>query len=64
MRSLLLSLTALVLSGCASLDTTLVNKDGQRYRCSASGYGIIGSTVAQSRFDDCIARAEDKGYKK
>lgn len=53
----------LFLSGCADLNQTLISANGQKYNCRTSGYGIIGSMVATSRFNDCVQSANEKGYK-
>lgn len=54
----------IVLTACVSADTMLVNSNGQRARCSANGFGIIGSMVASSNHEDCVKKYEAAGYKK
>jgi hypothetical protein len=54
---------AVALASCANPRAVLVNDKGEYLSCAASGAGIIGSTVAQSRFDDCMADAKAKGYR-
>ena len=49
--------------GCASPRAVLVNDQGQHLTCAATSVGIIGSVVAQSRFDSCVADAKQKGYR-
>jgi len=61
--SRLLLLSACVLSGCVSPRAVLVNDKGDRITCAASSAGIIGSIVAQGRFDACVAEAKEKGYR-
>ena len=56
-------LVALLLAGCVSPDTTLVNEQGLRVECSARGYGLIGTAVAVSAHDDCVSRNMARGYR-
>lgn len=53
----------LTLAACANPRATLVNDKGEYTSCAASGVGVIGSAVAQSRFDSCIEEAKAKGYR-
>lgn len=50
------------LSGCADLATTLTNRDGKQYHCQATGAGLIGTAIATSRYNDCVAAANSRGY--
>lgn len=63
MKLLLSSLLLLSLAACVNLDTTTKNAQGNTYRCFARGGGIIGSSLAQSAYDDCMKRAEEKGFR-
>lgn len=51
------------LCGCASYSTILTNPEGKTITCNSNGFGIIGTVVATSRFNDCVKIAKDKGYK-
>ena len=61
--SRLILLAVCVLSGCVSPRAVLVNDRGDRITCAATSAGIVGSLVAQSRFDACVAEAKEKGYR-
>lgn len=63
MKTLLLLLLVCSLTACVSTTTTLKNAEGKEAFCSATGYGIIGSMVASSRYDECMAKLKEKGYK-
>jgi uncharacterized protein YcfL len=58
-----LFLMPIVCLGCASPRAVLVNDQGQHITCAATSVGIVGGIVAQSRFDNCIADAKQKGYR-
>jgi len=62
MSRLVLVLTC-ALWGCVSPRAVLVNDKGERVICAATSGGIIGSIVAQNRFDGCVAEAKEKGYR-
>ena len=62
MRAVLL-LMVCALSGCASPRAVLVNDKGEHITCAASSAGIIGSMVAQNRYDSCVSDAKEKGYR-
>ena len=51
------------LAGCTTPRAVLVNDKGEYLTCAASSAGIIGGMVAQSRFNDCVADAQKKGYR-
>jgi hypothetical protein len=51
------------LTGCASPRAVLVNDQGEHLTCAATSAGLIGSIVAQSRFDGCVTEAKAKGYR-
>ena len=61
--SRLILLSVCVLSGCVSPRAVLVNDKGDHIICATSSAGIVGSIVAQSRFDSCVAEAKEKGYR-
>ena len=56
-------LLVLALAGCASPRAVLVNDQGEHMTCAATSAGLIGSAVAQSRFDGCVTEAKAKGYR-
>ncbi len=62
MSRLILVLTC-ALCGCVSPRAVLVNDRGEHVICAATSGGIVGSIVAQSRFDSCVAEAKEKGYR-
>ena len=41
------TLSLLLLFGCVTPSTILVNEKGQTIRCSAYGYGMMGIAVAE-----------------
>ena len=60
---LVLLLPALVMiSGCVSDNTALINSQGQLYRCANSGWGWLGAPVAAVQQHDCVKKAEAAGY--
>jgi len=62
MSRLILVLTC-ALWGCVSPRAVLVNDKGEHVTCAATSAGIVGSIVAQNRFDSCVAEAKEKGYR-
>ncbi len=50
------------LSGCVSPRAVLVNDKGDHLLCAATSAGLIGSIVAQTRYENCISEAKEKGY--
>ncbi len=64
MRSFL-TLAVLLLAGCASQPTTLVNSQGQRVQCSAAsdGRSAVASTEAMAGHDACVERWQNDGYR-
>jgi hypothetical protein len=54
---------AVACAGCASPRAVLVNDQGQHLTCAATSVGIVGSVVAQSQFNSCVADAKQKGYR-
>jgi len=56
-------ISSLLVSGCASLNTAMVNPDsGRTENCSAVGFGIIGSLVAVGMHSDCEERLKKAGF--
>lgn len=60
---ILMLIVVIILSGCMSYDVNFKNAEGKTYFCKGHGWGLIGTAVASSNKNDCIARAEAKGYK-
>ena len=54
---------SLALASCVSPSAVLVDDRGNRVTCRASGFGIIGSTMATNRYEACISEAEKRGFK-
>ena len=63
MTSRLVLVLTCALWGCVSPRAVLVDDKGEHVICAATSAGIIGSIVAQSRFDGCVAEAKEKGYR-
>jgi hypothetical protein len=61
-RILLICALSVTLLACATYNTILTNPYGKKYTCSAEGFGLIGSTVATVRHNNCIAHAKELGY--
>jgi hypothetical protein len=40
----------------------MVNDRGEYVSCAATSFGIVGSIVAQTRYNNCAADAKEKGY--
>lgn len=64
MRSILVvALTTLSVSGCASYQTVLKNKKGETITCEASGKsGIITGYYLKEGFDSCVNSARKAGF--
>lgn len=54
---------AVMLSSCASYDTTYRNSAGQEYQCHGSGFGIGGTMATLANEKNCAANAAKLGYK-
>lgn len=52
----------LVMGGCASTNTQMVNDKGQVANCSASGWGLIGAPLALASSQDCVAKYQAAGF--
>jgi len=63
MKKLLIALICCLLMGCASNYKVLRNNKGDYVKCTSSGYGLMGSYLANQYYKDCIKNAEEKGYK-
>ncbi len=64
MRSIGLIL-ALLLTGCITQPTQLVNGQGQRVQCAAAGNGnsAVPSAEAMAAHDACVDRWQNEGYR-
>lgn len=60
--SLTLLPALLLISGCASTSTQMVNDKGQVANCGASGWGWIGAPMALAMSQDCIAKYQAAGF--
>ena len=61
MRIITLSLP-LLLCGCISSTDVLVNSEGERVKCSAAGYGIVGAPAALIIKNKCMNDYKAMGY--
>lgn len=52
----------LTLTACVSPRAVLVNPKGEYITCATQSFGVIGSMVAQTQFDNCVADAKSRGY--
>lgn len=52
-----------LLTGCVSYDKTLTAENGLQYRCQQAGFGIIGVLFTESRYQECVKYANEKGFK-
>jgi len=60
--SLTLVPVLLLIGGCASISTQMVNDKGQVANCSASGWGWLGAPMAMASSQDCIAKYQAAGF--
>jgi hypothetical protein len=51
-----------LLTGCTSYKTALINKDGAITHCNQSGFGLISGPIASSQHNDCVNNAHAQGY--
>lgn len=54
---------AMLLVGCVTPSTLMVDDKGRAVRCSSAGYGLIGASLATSAHDDCVADMKRLGYR-
>lgn len=57
-----LVIAALLLAGCATPSTTLVNQDLRTVRCSATGRGHSGTPSVLANRDRCVREFKSMGY--
>lgn len=60
---LVLCLTPLLLVGCMSYGSTVIDKEGRTHNCQFSGYGIIGGAIASQNYQECLAKARGETAK-
>jgi hypothetical protein len=63
MRGALLVAIGLLLAGCASERTVLVNSQGDQLTCETGGAGFFGAVSVANQQDKCVADAEQRGYR-
>jgi hypothetical protein len=51
------------LVGCATERTVLVNSRGEELTCETEGWGFVGSLATSHKQKECIAEAEQRGYR-
>lgn len=54
---------AVILGGCVSHSTVLVNSKGEEQYCEATGYGLVGMQISSYRYTSCVNEAGKKGFK-
>lgn len=62
MKRLLLVFAVVVLAGCVSEKTAMINQQGTVVHCDAWGFGWIGAPVAMAEHHDCVKKAQAAGY--
>lgn len=55
-------LVVITMTGCASYQTVMVNKDGEYRTCAAEGRGLIGASIANGVYSRCVNEAGNAGY--
>jgi hypothetical protein len=63
MRAVLLLALTLILGGCATERTVLVNSQGDLLTCETSGSGLFGAISVRNQQKQCISDAETRGYR-
>ena len=63
MKKIIVIIICCFLVGCASNYQVLKDGKGNQIKCTSSGYGLMGSVIANKHFNDCIENAKQKGYK-
>jgi hypothetical protein len=63
MRAVLLLDLTLILGGCATERTVLVNSQGDLLTCETSGSGFFGAISVRNQQKQCISDAETRGYR-
>ena len=63
MRILFFVCLVVVLVGCVTQRTILVNDRGEELTCDVKGWGFIGSLASYNKQDECVAEAVKRGYR-
>jgi hypothetical protein len=63
MRAVLLLALTLILGGCETERTVLVNSQGDLLTCETSGSGFFGAISVRNQQKQCISDAETRGYR-
>ena len=63
MRSVFFVAVILLIGGCASERTVLVNSRGDELTCETTGGGIFGAAATGYEQNHCISEAEQRGYR-
>ena len=63
MKTIMTIATLLALSACASPSQWMVNNEGQKVRCAATGWGAIGMIVAKGYERSCVRDYEKVGFR-
>ena len=62
-KILIVLIASILVIGCASYSKVLVNDEGRAVKCSAMGFGIIGSISATALYNDCVEKYKEQGFK-
>jgi hypothetical protein len=62
MKRIMTTATLLILTGCASPSQWMVNDRGQKIRCAATGFGVIGMIAAKDMERSCVHDYQKVGY--
>jgi hypothetical protein len=62
MKTGLLILACVILSGCASFHTDMENEEGKMVSCDAHSRCVFSSKMAAERQNVCIERHKTQGY--
>ena len=63
MKKIFLIAALASLTACVSPHAVLVNEDGNKVTCQATGFGIISGTMANNRYESCVSEAQMRGYR-
>lgn len=61
-KRFLLLFTAVIIAGCVSEKTAMINPQGTVIHCDAWGFGWLGAPVAMAQHHDCVKKAQAAGY--
>lgn len=54
---------AIAVAGCAAPSSSFQNANGQVFNCTASGFGVLGTTAALLSHSECERKAQEAGYR-